>query len=204
MIYAGKAHPNDYGGKQVIKEVFRFMEEYPEIHCSFIEDYDSYIAQLMVQGVDLWLNTPEPGREASGTSGMKAAVNGTTQIGTRDGWWVEQDPPEGYIYPKGLVEGDTGWGIGSKPEKEDILFLLDPEKAKDAREKQRAAHAAELMDKLDGDVIPRFEPNKPYHKKLEWARMGLAAIAYNGSYYNSHRMAQQSLEKYGIESKLTV
>ncbi len=102
VVVAGKAHPRDYGGKEAITAIHRAAKQLgADVPVAFIPDYDMAIAGRMVAGVDVWLNTPQPPREASGTSGMKAAFNGVPNFSTLDGWWEE-----------GWVEGITGWAIG--------------------------------------------------------------------------------------------
>ena len=100
IIFAGKAHPADDPGKEVLQSVYQFTRD-PEFEgrVAFVEDYDMHIAHLLVQGVDLWINLPRVPLEASGTSGMKAGLNGVPQLGTLDGWWQE-----GY-------DGLSGWAI---------------------------------------------------------------------------------------------
>jgi glycogen phosphorylase len=102
VIYAGKAHPKDQGGKAIIRRVFQAADALgDEVRVVYLEGYDMSLAKLICSGVDLWLNTPQRPREASGTSGMKAALNGIPSLSVLDGWWVE-----------GHVEGVTGWSIG--------------------------------------------------------------------------------------------
>lgn len=103
IVYAGKAHPDDTEGKRLIKKIIGFSEILENVEVVFLEDYDMGIAEKMVSGVDLWLNTPRRGKEASGTSGMKAAHNGVPQLSVLDGWWLE-----------GHIEGVTGWSIGEE------------------------------------------------------------------------------------------
>lgn len=130
VIYAGKAHPRDEEGKAMIRHVFeaaRLLQNY--VRIVYIEDYDMRWGQLMTGGVDLWLNTPHRPYEASGTSGMKAALNGVPSLSVLDGWWVE-----------GCVEGATGWAIGrEKDEAED-----------------HPAEIASLYDKLELTILPMF------------------------------------------------
>lgn len=104
IVYGGKAHPQDEHGKEVIRRVHEAMAalDPAKIRALYIENYDMAFAKLMVPGVDLWLNTPRRPEEASGTSGMKAALNGVPSLSVVDGWWVE-----------GLVEGKTGWAVGA-------------------------------------------------------------------------------------------
>ena len=102
IVYAGKAHPQDEAGKEQIRKVFRAREQLRgKIKIAYLENYSMEIGKLMTAGVDLWLNTPLPPMEASGTSGMKAAVNGVPSLSVLDGWWIE-----------GCIEGVTGWSIG--------------------------------------------------------------------------------------------
>ena len=101
IVFAGKAHPADLDGKRLIQRIFRLAQD-PQFagRIAFVEDYDQELASYLVRGVDVWLNNPIPPLEASGTSGMKAAVNGTPNLSILDGWWVE-----GY-------NGVNGWGFG--------------------------------------------------------------------------------------------
>jgi starch phosphorylase len=104
IVYAGKAHPKDEKGKALIQRIFQAAEELEdEIPIVYLEGYDMELGGLITSGVDLWLNTPEKPREASGTSGMKAALNGVPSLSTLDGWWIE-----------GHVEGVTGWSVGEE------------------------------------------------------------------------------------------
>ena len=102
IVYAGKAHPQDQAGKEQIRKVFSARDALRDkIKIAYLENYSMEIGKLMTSGVDLWLNTPLPPMEASGTSGMKAAVNGVPSLSVLDGWWIE-----------GCIEGVTGWSIG--------------------------------------------------------------------------------------------
>ncbi|MBI4445561.1 MAG: alpha-glucan family phosphorylase [Acidobacteria bacterium] len=106
LLFAGKAHPQDWAGKEIIQNIFQLNEKLPsEIHLVYLENYDFDLAKLLTSGVDLWLNTPQPPLEASGTSGMKAAFNGVPSLSVLDGWWLE-----------GHIEGITGWAIASENE----------------------------------------------------------------------------------------
>jgi glycogen phosphorylase len=102
LIFGGKAHPRDESGKEIIRHIFQAADELKDtIRVIYLEDYDMDLAKYLVSGVDLWLNTPRKPQEASGTSGMKAALNGVPSLSVLDGWWVE-----------GHVEGVTGWSVG--------------------------------------------------------------------------------------------
>jgi starch phosphorylase len=101
IVYAGKAHPHDGGGKVLIEAIFRARDALAgHVPVVYLEDYDLELAKLLTSGVDLWLNTPLPPLEASGTSGMKAALNGVPSLSVLDGWWIE-----------GHVENVTGWRL---------------------------------------------------------------------------------------------
>jgi len=104
LVFAGKAHPGDDQGKFFIQDIIKMRGELAEhgIQLVYLEDYNMKMAQWLISGVDIWLNTPQPPMEASGTSGMKAAMNGVPSLSTLDGWWIE-----------GCVEGLTGWAIES-------------------------------------------------------------------------------------------
>src|SRR5579875_941263 len=129
IIYAGKAHPQDEAGKALIRRIFEMMAALRGvIQILYIENYDMRWAQLLTSGADLWLNTPQRPHEASGTSGMKAALNGVPSLSVPDGWWRE-----------GHVEGATGWDIGE----EEIPETADEE-------------AASLYHKLENVILPMF------------------------------------------------
>lgn len=129
IIYAGKAHPNDKGGKKLIHNVFEASEALRDsIKVIFLPNYDWQLGQLLTAGVDVWLNTPLPPMEASGTSGMKAAVNGVPSLSILDGWWIE-----------GCIEGVSGWSIEHGEEKDDGAY---------------DAHS--LYDKLERAVLPLY------------------------------------------------
>jgi starch phosphorylase len=162
LVFAGKAHPRDEPGKELIARIVRAARELgEEIPVVYLEDYDMELAKILVSGCDLWLNTPERPLEASGTSGMKAAHNGVPSFSTLDGWWVE-----------GCVEGLTGWALGSLLSEEDV----------DSRERD----AADLYRKLGDTILPLF-----YESRTAWIDVMRHTIALNASYFNTHRMVQQ-------------
>ena len=170
VLYAGKAHPADAGGKALIRDVYAAARTLRDdgIDVVWLPDYDTALAAKLVSGVDVWLNTPLPPNEASGTSGMKAAMNGVPSLSTLDGWWIE-----------GHLEGLTGWAIGA----------ASPGDGDDA-EAIRARDAASLYDKLEHAVLPCFlDPGDAF---LEVRRH---AIALNGAFFNSQRMLQQYLQR---------
>src|SRR5207247_8061847 len=105
IIYAGKAHPHDQSGKELIQRIVQAHSALePEVKLVYLENYDIQMGRLLTAGVDVWLNTPQPPLEASGTSGMKAALNGVPSLSILDGWWIE-----------GCIEGVSGWAIGVLP-----------------------------------------------------------------------------------------
>lgn len=164
FVFAGKAHPKDQGGKQLIERIFSIAEQLGEsTPVVYLDNYDLEMARLLVSGVDVWLNTPQRPLEASGTSGMKAAHNGVPSLSTLDGWWIE-----------GQIEGLTGWSIGSNGE------------PKAAGEQGGDSDAAALYWKLQQVVIPTF-----YHDRENWIDIMRHAIALNASFFNTHRMVQQ-------------
>ncbi len=165
FVFAGKAHPRDEPGKALIRKVFRVARELAdEVRIVYLANYDLELAGLVTAGVDLWLNTPIPPLEASGTSGMKAAHNGVPSLSVLDGWWVE-----------GHVEGMTGWSIGP-----------DPRDARQPVEGRAGEEAAELYDKLGGVIAPLY-----YHDRRRWIDIMRRTIAFNASFFNTHRMVQQ-------------
>lgn len=166
LVFAGKAHPNDDGGKHTIQHIINIAKQLaPAIQLVYIPNYNMTSGKYLTSGVDLWLNTPKRPLEASGTSGMKAAHNGVPSLSIPDGWWVE-----------GLIEGVTGWGIG-----EEILTETDDEKID-------AMDANEIYKKLERDIIPLF-----YTDKDAYAIVMRNAIAINASYFNTLRMVDQYL-----------
>lgn len=170
IIYSGKAHPKDMEGKTLIKRIFHAMEELKnDIKIIYLENYDMKLAKYMTAGTDVWLNTPRPPMEASGTSGMKAALNGVPSLSVLDGWWIE-----------GCIEGITGWSVGSSPDK----YRFDPDQ-KDFSEIDDS-DAESLYNKLEEFVIPLF-----YNNREEFIRIMRSSIALNGSFFNTHRMVQQ-------------
>jgi len=168
IVYSGKAHPLDEPGKALIERVNTAAKEVSgEVIVVYLEDYGMSLASLVVSGVDVWLNTPIAPREASGTSGMKAAVNGVPSLSTLDGWWVE-----------GHVEGVTGWAVGSDPGAEADLPIGDPV--------VDAADAAELYRVLGDVVAPLY-----YRRPDDFAAVRRFAIALNGSFFTAQRMVTE-------------
>ena len=163
VVYAGKAHPRDDEGKQLIAEITRRGAALGgHVRVVYLENYDAQLARLMVSGVDVWLNTPRPPLEASGTSGMKAAVNGVPSLSVLDGWWLE-----------GHVEGVTGWAIGRDG-------YTTGDGVDDGRD------AEDLYAELERVIVPLF-----YERPDEFATVMRNAIALTGSFFNTHRMLEQ-------------
>ncbi|MFW6149374.1 MAG: alpha-glucan family phosphorylase, partial [Atribacterota bacterium] len=130
LVFAGKAHPKDNSGKDLIHKIIYESQQIKEhIKIIYLENYDMDLGKILTSGVDLWLNTPRKPKEASGTSGMKAAHNGVPSFSILDGWWVE-----------GCIEGITGWSIGSAANFESI----DHEEANS------------LYQKLEMEIIPTY------------------------------------------------
>ncbi len=170
IIFAGKAHPDDYEGKRILQKIYRFACQ-PEFsgRIAFVEDYDEQIAQLMVHGVDIWLNTPIRKMEASGTSGMKAGMNGVLHMSIPTGWW-----PEGY-------NGHNGWVIG-----DDFSETND----------ERDAHR--LYDLLEQEVVPLYysvsEDGTP-HRWIQKMKDSMLSIA---PHFSSRRMVKEYVQRYYI------
>ncbi|HNT29412.1 MAG TPA: alpha-glucan family phosphorylase [bacterium] len=162
IIYAGKAHPADQAGKEVIKEIITSMRSLEgDITAVYLENYDIETARLLTAGVDVWLNTPERPFEASGTSGMKAALNGVPHFSVLDGWWIE-----------GHIENVTGWSIGGLSHNE--------------TDADRIQELDDLYGKLEYIILPTF-----YQDREKWIDIMRHTIALNGAYFNTHRMIEQ-------------
>jgi starch phosphorylase len=131
VVIAGKAHPRDQEGKALIQAIHAYMRELSHIPIAFLPNYDMGLAAMLVSGTDVWLNTPLPPLEASGTSGMKAAFNGVLNLSALDGWWLE-----------GWDEGVTGWAVGVESD-------------------HAGTHAADLYRKLGDTVLPLYYTDRP-------------------------------------------
>jgi starch phosphorylase len=167
IVYAGKAHPKDQKGKDLIRQIFQAINALnSDVKIAYLENYDMELGKLITSGVDIWVNTPLPPMEASGTSGMKAALNGVPSLSILDGWWIE-----------GCIEGITGWAIGH-----------DSHDLKAERDTQQDATA--LFDKLEGTIIPLY-----YRRPEEFQCIMSHCIALNGSFFNTQRMVQQYVLK---------
>src|SRR5512139_344542 len=168
LVYAGKAHPQDTAGKQIIRHIHEVSEKLKDkIRLVYQEDYGIELARLLTSGVDLWLNTPQPPLEASGTSGMKAAINGVPSFSILDGWWEE-----------GCIEGVTGWAIGR--ERNASLASGDT----------RAEDAQALYNKLEMLILPMFG-----NERDRYMEVMRHAIALNASFFNTERMLMQYMTR---------
>jgi starch phosphorylase len=164
IVFSGKAHPKDDPGKKLIEKIFAVKNKLKDkIKIAYIENYDMSIALKIISGVDIWLNTPLRPREASGTSGMKAAHNGVINFSVLDGWWIE-----------GHIEGFTGWSIGPNPTETKLIENMDTKDADD------------LYEKLENNIIPLF-----FNDRNGWIRMMQNAIGKNAYYFNCHRMMRR-------------
>jgi glycogen phosphorylase len=165
IVYAGKAHPHDAGGKDIIRHIFAAKKALKKaVTIVFLDEYNMEVGGKITAGVDLWLNTPQFPLEASGTSGMKAALNGVPSLSILDGWWVE-----------GHIEGVTGWSIGES------RLSAGP-----ATEVDNNADVQSLYHKLESVILPLF-----YKDRVKYLSVMQHAIAINGSFFNTQRMVQQ-------------
>ena len=173
FIIAGKAHPADTQGKELIRNIVHFARD-PALrrHMVFIEDYDINVARYMVQGVDCWLNTPRRPMEASGTSGMKAAANGALNISIPDGWWCEAE-----------LLGENGWTIGRG------------EKYRDTQE-QDVVESETLYEILEKEVAPIFYERPSGGVPREWVKRLKTAIRTICPVFNSNRMLNEYTERF--------
>ncbi|MGJ3523871.1 alpha-glucan family phosphorylase [Nitratidesulfovibrio sp. D1] len=166
FIIAGKAHPQDQGGKQLIKDLIAFSRSQgANMSVVFLEDYDMEVASYLVSGCDVWLNNPRRPLEACGTSGMKAMLNGVVQFSTLDGWWDEAYRPDNSL----------GWAIGKGEEYDDPDY-------------QDFVEMQTLYNILENDIIPEFYDRGRGGLPRSWIRRMKAALKELAPRYNSHRM----------------
>jgi starch phosphorylase len=167
IIFAGKAHQDDQRSKQLLQQVFKAAKD-PSFggRIAFVEDYDELLAQYLVHGVDVWVNNPLPPMEASGTSGMKATLNGVPQLSVLDGWWIE-----GY-------NGKNGWAVeGAEGPDRD---------AKDA---------SAIYDLIEKDIVPLYYDVDEDGISHGWTAMMKEAMKMTGSNFSARRMAKEYVEK---------
>jgi glycogen phosphorylase len=176
IIFAGKAHPRDNGGKDLIRQIVHFArDEEIRRHIVFLENYDTNVARYLVQGVDVWLNTPRRPLEASGTSGMKILPNGGLNLSVLDGWWCEG------------FERDTGWAIGAGEEYDDQNY-------------QDEVESKALYDILEKDVIPLFYERTHDGIPRHWISMMKSSMMKLCPLFSTNRMVQEYSQKYYIEA----
>jgi len=169
LIFAGKAHPEDGPGKEVLQQVYAFTRD-PRLEgrVAFIEDYEMHLAHRLVQGADLWLNVPRVPLEACGTSGMKAGLNAVPQLSTLDGWWAE-----GYT-------GQNGWAIPP----------VQPGEETDA------ADANRLFALLEDQVVPMYYTRDARGLPVEWLQRMKQALKVSGEWFTARRMVQDYVNDY--------
>ena len=167
LIMAGKAHPHDHPGKEIIRQIAQLARD-EEFHhrIIFIEDYDMEAARHMVHGADIWLNTPRRPMEASGTSGMKAAINGSLNLSVLDGWWPE------------AFQRDNGWAIGTGEELEDHTY-------------QDEMESRVLYDLLEREICPLFYQRGPDDVPRDWMRAMKASLESICPQFNTNRMVEE-------------
>jgi len=172
IIFSGKAHPRDLGGQNLIKKIYKHISalKSDKINIVYVENYDMTLGLAITAGVDLWINNPLKPLEASGTSGMKSALNGVPSFSTLDGWWVE-----------GHIEGVTGWVI------DDTANAF--EQVNEKKKRQLRVEAANVFyRKLKDTIIPIY-----YTKPEKYGEMMRSTIAINGTHFNTQRMLTQYL-----------
>lgn len=171
LVFAGKAHPADDPGKMLIQSIYTHAK-HNELggRVAFIEDYDMHMARYLVQGVDLWLNNPRRPREASGTSGMKAAINGVPNLSALDGWWVE-----GY-------NGANGWAIGSEETMED-------------QEAQDWEDANAIYHLLEEEIVPLFYDRDRDDIPRGWLEMMRESIRSCAPHFSTRRMVKEYAQR---------
>jgi starch phosphorylase len=164
LVFSGKAHPQDNDAKALIQNIYSAAKRLKgKITVIYLPNYSIDVAKHIIPGVDIWLNNPTRPLEASGTSGMKAALNGVPNFSVLDGWWIE-----------GHIEGITGWSIGEETSTE-----TGPEET-------RAADAADMYAKLEEKILPLYYENRP-----GWVQVMKNAIGKNAYYFNTHVMMRR-------------
>jgi starch phosphorylase len=174
VIFSGKAHPADDAGKRLLQQIYNLAKD-PSTggRIAFIDDYDMQVARYLVQGVDIWLNTPRRPHEASGTSGQKVAINGIPNLSVLDGWWAE-----GY-------NGANGWAIASAERHDDMAA-------------QDAADAEALYELLEGEVVPLFYERDADDVPRDWVRVMKEAIRTTVPVFCTRRMVKEYTEKFYV------
>ena len=164
LVFAGKAHPHDEYGKKMIQEIRNQSEFFGDrLKIVYLPNYNMDVASRLIPGVDIWLNNPLRPLEASGTSGMKAALNGVPNFSVLDGWWIE-----------GHIEGVTGWSIGPPPTETSTDVNHSDDDVKD------------VYTKLEKTIIPLY-----YNDRKAWTKVMKNAIGKNAYYFNTHVMMRR-------------
>lgn len=172
LVMAGKAHPHDHPGKEIIRQIAQLSRDDEFKHrIVFIEDYDIEVARHLLQGADVWLNTPRRPMEASGTSGMKAAVNGALNVSILDGWWAE------------AFSGENGWAIGTGKEMDDHTY-------------QDEMESRMLYDLLENEVVRLFYQRGPDNVPREWVSRCKASLMSICPHFNTNRMVEEYAERF--------
>lgn len=172
LVFAGKAHPRDMEGKEIIRQIIHFAAQYDvRRRIVFLENYDIDVARYLVQGVDVWLNNPRPPMEASGTSGMKAAANGALNFSTLDGWWCEGYTPEG------------GWVIGTGETYEDAGY-------------QDMVESQAIYNILQNEIIPLFYSRSSDNLPRAWIHRMKTSIKWITPRFNTHRMVGEYAQRF--------
>ncbi len=172
IIFAGKAHPNDSEGKDIIRQIVHFANQHNlRRRLIFLENYDIDIARVLVCGVDVWLSNPRRPMEASSTSGMKAAVNGALNMSTLDGWWCEGYTPQG------------GWTIGAGQSYKDANY-------------QDTVESQAIYDILENEVIPLFYTRSADNLPRAWIHRVKKSIKWIAPRFNTHRMVADYTRKF--------
>jgi starch phosphorylase len=170
IVYAGKAHPRDLAGKALIGKLIDAAKKHPT-HVVFLENYDMRLGAMLTRGADVWLNNPRRPLEASGTSGMKAAMNGVPNLSILDGWW-----------PEGCEHGVTGWKIGDPDPKDDAFDERDNARV-DKRDRELLHHV------IEHEVLPA------YRERAKWIAIMRASIAMSQWRFSSDRMIEDYVAK---------
>ncbi|MHC4791008.1 MAG: alpha-glucan family phosphorylase [Planctomycetota bacterium] len=172
ILFAGKAHPKDTEGKEIIRQIIHFANKFNvRRRILFLEDYDINVARAMFQGVDVWLNTPRRPMEASGTSGMKAAINGALNLSTLDGWWCEGYKPE------------TGWAIGAGESYDDHAY-------------QDTVEAQALYNLLESEIVPLFYTRSADNLPRAWINRMKHAVKFILPRFNTDRMITEYVRRF--------
>jgi glycogen phosphorylase len=177
FIFSGKAHPRDNEGKELIREIVHFAAQHNiRRKLVFLEDYDINIAKMLVQGVDIWLNNPRRPWEASGTSGMKAAINGALNMSTLDGWWCEGYRPDG------------GWAIGAGETYDDAAY-------------QDMVESQAIYNLLENEVIPLYFTRSADNLPKAWIHRIRKSIRLITPMFNTHRMVMEYTERCYLQAQ---